>query len=136
EAPWHAAFPTPSFDSPRMSHQVLAEMMAKRTAGVDYIVVDVRRTDFETEFIKGAINLPAHSFYPTLPTITTLLSSIPDVIFHCSGCSQTGRGPRAAGWYAAELQSRGIETSKAWILDGGVKQFGAAYRDNSDLVTK
>ncbi|KAF8605085.1 hypothetical protein BDV93DRAFT_537565 [Ceratobasidium sp. AG-I] len=136
ETQWHAAFPIPSFDIPRMGAEVLAEMITQKVVGVDYIVVDVRRTDFESAFIKGAINLPAHSFYPTLPTIATLLSPIPSVIFHCNSCSETGRGPRVAGWYAQELQQRGIVTSKAWVLDGGVKEFVAKYGDNAALVLK
>jgi hypothetical protein len=47
---WHSAFPTPSFNTPRMSHEVLAELIGQRAFGVDYIVVDVRRTDFEVGF--------------------------------------------------------------------------------------
>lgn len=35
-----------------------------------------------------------------------------------------------------ELQQRGIVTSKAWVLDGGVKEFVAKYEDNSTLVSK
>jgi arsenical-resistance protein 2 len=66
----------------------------------------------------------------------TLLSQIPKVIFHCNSCSETGRGPRAAGWYTMELQKRGIETSQAWVLDGGVKRFGEIYGNDEKLVSK
>jgi hypothetical protein len=44
---WHDAYPTPPFNSPRISAESLAEIINKKVAGVDYIVVDVRRTDFE-----------------------------------------------------------------------------------------
>ncbi|CEL63408.1 hypothetical protein RSOLAG1IB_10737 [Rhizoctonia solani AG-1 IB] len=133
---WHDAFPAPSFDTPRISAETLAETMTHRVPGVDYIVVDVRRNDFENVFIKGAINLPAHSFYPTLPTVTTLLSKIPDVIFHCNSCTETGRGSRVAGWYADQLAQLGITTSKSWILDGGIKRFETLYGDDDKLVSK
>ncbi|KAJ1303028.1 hypothetical protein OPQ81_011229 [Rhizoctonia solani] len=136
ESQWHDAFPAPPFDTPRISAEALAEIITQKIAGLDYIVVDARRTDFENVFIKGAINLPAQSFYPTLPTITVLLSKIPDVIFHCNSCTETGRGPRVAGWYAAQLKQLGITTSKAWILDGGIKRFGTLYGENDKLVSK
>ncbi|CAE7129330.1 unnamed protein product [Rhizoctonia solani] len=135
-AQWHDAFPTPPFDTPRMSAEILAETIKHKSAGVDYVVVDVRRTDFERVVIKGAINLPAQSFYPTLPTIVALLSKTPDVIFHCNSCTETGRGPRAAGWYASQLKQLGITTSKAWVLDGGIKRFEILYGDSDNLVEK
>lgn len=124
---WHAAFPTPAFDTPRMSPESLADIMNSKVAGVDYLVVDVRRTDFEGIVIHGAINLPAHSFYQTISTIATLIGNIPHVVFHCNSCSETGRGPRVAGWYAEHLRKLGITTSQAWVLDGGIKKFGSLY---------
>ncbi|KDN35158.1 hypothetical protein RSAG8_11803, partial [Rhizoctonia solani AG-8 WAC10335] len=129
-------FTTPPFDTPRMSAETLVEIMQQKRAGVDFVVVDVRRNDFENVYIKGAINLPAQSFYPTLPTTITLLSKIPDVIFHCNSCTATGRGPRVAGWYAGQLKQLGITSSKAWILDGGIKRFESLYRDEDKLVGK
>jgi arsenical-resistance protein 2 len=88
-------------------------------------------------FVKGALNLPAHSFYPTRSTIVTVLSQIPIVIFHCSSCSETGRGSRTAGWYREELQKQGVAvTQTVWVLDGGIKQFSALYGEDSALVSK
>ena len=54
ETQWHAAFPTPPFDTPRMNAEILAEMVTQKVVGVDYVVVDVRRTDFE---VSGAPHL-------------------------------------------------------------------------------
>lgn len=92
----------------------------------------------QNTFVKGALNLPAHSFYPTRSTIVTVLSQIPIVIFHCSGCSKTGRGPRAAGWYKEELQTQGVTATQTtvWILDGGIKQFSELYGEDAELVSK
>jgi len=110
--------------------------MKEKVAGKEYIVVDVRRADFEDAVIAGAVNLPAHSFYPTRQTATTLLSPIPLVIFHCQSCSPTGRGPRVAGWYAEELKNRGIASSEALVLQGGIKEFRdvCGTGENAELV--
>ena len=88
--------------------------------------------------MKGALNLPAHSFYPTRSTIGTVLSRIPIAIFHCNSCSETGRGPRAAGWYREELQKQGVACTQTtvWVLDGGVKEFSALYGEDAELVSK
>jgi hypothetical protein len=45
--PWHSIYPTPRLDIPRISPADLADLVGNKKAGVDYIVVDVRRTDFE-----------------------------------------------------------------------------------------
>lgn len=121
-----------------MSPDELAELVKTKVAGRDYIVVDVRRTDFENVFIKGALNLPAHTFYPTRETIVKVLSTIPIVVFHCSSCGPTGRGPRTAGWYRAELEKQGIDEaqSSARVLDGGIKLFAERYANDASLVSK
>ncbi|GAA5829723.1 hypothetical protein JCM3766R1_001279 [Sporobolomyces carnicolor] len=134
ELPWHAAFPVPrsSLSTATLASipvYRLREMMEEqKDVQRDFLVVDVRRTDFEDAFIQGAVNLPAHSFYPTLDSLVPILSSYKQVIFHCQ--SSSGRGPRTAGWYQDRLNELGIpnETSKAVVLEGGVKawikQFG------------
>lgn len=45
--PWYSVYPTPAFDTPRITAAELADLIKTKVAGVDYIVVDVRRTDFE-----------------------------------------------------------------------------------------
>ncbi|KAG8941383.1 hypothetical protein FRC00_012409, partial [Tulasnella sp. 408] len=88
--------------------------------------------------IRGAINLPAHSFYQTVPSIVTALSHIPKVIFHCNNCKPGGRGPRTAGWYADELVKQGKEdrAKNVFVLQGGVKGWISAYGDDDGLTTK
>ena len=47
-SPWHAIFPTPKAQLPSITPEALAELIrSDRVPGKDYIVVDVRRTDFE-----------------------------------------------------------------------------------------
>lgn len=95
--------------------------------------------------IPSAINLPAQTFYPTLPVVGQLLKklvpllfhysksqlthSTPTVVFHCNSCSTGGRGRRAAGWYQDWLDAEGITTSKSVVLAGGWKAWVATYPD-------
>ncbi|GAA6015048.1 hypothetical protein JCM11491_001640 [Sporobolomyces phaffii] len=134
EKPWHAAFPTPTSS---LANGTLASITPAalrdeinrqpRLEERDFLVVDVRRTDFEDAFIRGAVNLPAHSFYPTLDSLLPLLSSYKFVIFHCQ--SSSGRGPRTAAWYQDRLNERGISTdvSRGVVLEGGIKAWVKAF---------
>ncbi|GAA5899190.1 hypothetical protein JCM6882_009279 [Rhodosporidiobolus microsporus] len=145
EKPWHAAFPTPaaSLADNTLDSITAEDLRAKMDAAGaddlskrDWVVVDVRRTDFEDAFIKGAINLPAHSFYPTLASLLPILSRYPSVIFHCQ--SSSGRGPRCAGWYQDALDAAGISksTSKAVVLTGGIKAWVAKYGEDEGVTVK
>jgi arsenical-resistance protein 2 len=87
EVPWHALFPGP-FSKPALMS--VKELHSALLAKASILVVDVRRTDFESAFIKGAINLPAQSFYQTLEGLLPMLSRYERVVFHCS--SSNGRG--------------------------------------------
>ncbi|KAI5453592.1 hypothetical protein NCC49_005416 [Naganishia albida] len=121
-------FPAPTASVPKMTVDELAGLMASSlVAGKDYVVVDVRRMDLEEEVHyvhPAAVNLPAQSFYQTLPTAGRLLSSVPRVIFHCA--SSNGRGPRCAGWYADWLAAEDIKGSTAYVLEGGIKAWLAS----------
>ncbi|GFZ44254.1 hypothetical protein JCM24511_01976 [Saitozyma sp. JCM 24511] len=116
-------------------HMSVAELKAlmddpSLRAGVDFLVVDVRRTDLDEPgavIIPRAINVPAQTFQQTLPTLVTVLSRIPKIVFHCN--SSKGRGTRTAGWYAAELERQGVMSSKAYILTGGIIAWKEAYPD-------
>ncbi|KAJ6590523.1 Rhodanese-like domain-containing protein [Mycena vulgaris] len=129
---WHAAFPTPTSKPDSIKPADLATMIRDKEIMKDYLVVDVRRTDFEGATIAGCLNLPAHSFYPTLSTIVALLSAVPMVVFHC-GSSQ-GRGPRTAGWYQDALDAKGSSTSRAVVLEGGIKAWVEAFGEDESLT--
>ncbi|GAA5918183.1 hypothetical protein JCM1841_005291 [Sporobolomyces salmonicolor] len=143
ETPWHAAFPTPtaslsnstlsSISAPELRELVLAQPELEQR---EFLVVDVRRTDFEDAFIKGAVNFPAHSFYPTLPSVLPILSRYRTVIFHCQ--SSQGRGPRCAGWYQDALDQAGIarDVSRAVVLAGGIKEWVRQFGDEREVTVK
>ena len=176
---WALDFPEPKATPPKISQEELAELVRTKSAGVDYLVVDVRRSDIEVSLpaasksasaadhriphpasrttytlarsltitphrsphaptrptppqalIKGAINVPAQTFYQTLPTLLHLLAPIPAVIFHCQ--SSLGRGPRCAGWYADALPPGAA--SRALVLDGGIKAWLARWAGDADMT--
>ncbi|KAK1920602.1 hypothetical protein DB88DRAFT_503073 [Papiliotrema laurentii] len=93
------------------------------------IVVDVRRTDIEDPMaflISNAINLPAQTFFHTLPAVIPLFQRYSHVVFHCS--SSQGRGPRCAAWYEDALVERKLPVN-AYVLSGGIKAWASKYRD-------
>lgn len=55
----------------------------------DFLLVDVRRTDYEGGTVKTSINLPAHSLYQTRPVIYQLCkqAGIRYIIFYCGELS-------------------------------------------------
>ena len=80
--------------------------------------------------IPGAINLPAQTFYPLLPTLTTLLEKIPIVVFHCS--SSLGRATRCAGWLQDALPPD--SKCKVFILEGGMKAWRGRFGEDERMV--
>lgn len=48
EVPWHAAYPAPNAVAPSLlRHELLQWFQDGKKAGKDFVLVDVRRTDFE-----------------------------------------------------------------------------------------
>ena len=89
-------------------------------------------------FIRGAINLPAHSFFPTLPSLLPLLRTYKRVIFHCQ--SSSGRGPRCAGWLQDALDAlpesdRGARPAVV-VLKGGIKEWYGLYGGEEGVTVK
>ncbi|KAL3471939.1 Rhodanese-like domain-containing protein [Aspergillus californicus] len=137
ETPWHASFPTPRTTSPASlpRETVLQWLKEGKKPGIDFLLVDLRRNDFEGGTIAGSLNLPAQSLYYMLPTLLALVKSagVRDVGFYC-GSSQ-GRGTRAAGWFADYLQDQGVAAEvKSWKLEGGIKGWVAAGEEYTALM--
>ncbi|KAF8261904.1 hypothetical protein EI94DRAFT_1688525 [Lactarius quietus] len=126
---WALSFPEPRSHTRSMSIDTLHELFTTKSAAVDFIVVDVRRTDIEA-MITGAINLPAQTFYLLLPTLTSILGKFPIVIFHCS--SSLGRAPRCAGWLQDGLPL-GSEC-KVFILEGGMKAWCERFGGDPKMI--
>lgn len=76
EAPWHAAFPTAKSSPDSVSkEELLAWLQEGKEGGKDFVLVDLRRTDYEGGTIRGSINLPAQSLYPTIPYLYNLFKA-------------------------------------------------------------
>lgn len=129
---WHI-YGEPKTACNDMTVDQLLELYSSEKIGTSFLVIDVRRSDI-SEMIPGAINLPAQSFPQALPSLMYSLSKVNKFIFHCS--SSKGRGPRAAGWFADELNKhlKGIDPSlstegRVFVLKGGInswrEKFGA-----------
>ncbi|KAG0155256.1 Rhodanese-like [Penicillium digitatum] len=130
ELPWHAAYPSPRGAAPSISREELLQWIQEgRQAGKDFILVDLRRTDYEGGTIQGSLNLPAQSLYPMIPTLYSLVSNsrVKDVIWYCG--SSAGRGTRAGGWFADHLEDHHDTEVKSWVLSGGIKGWVAAGPD-------
>ncbi|KAJ4302441.1 hypothetical protein N0V88_002585 [Collariella sp. IMI 366227] len=126
-APWHAAFPAPKSEVITVTREKVLGMLETTPLGQrDFVLVDLRRNDFEGGTIRGSINLPAQSLYPTLPSVYALFKSagLRKVIFYCG--SSTGRGSRATGWLADHLASLGDKDMQSLVLFGGIKGWAAA----------
>ncbi|KAI0970949.1 Rhodanese-like domain-containing protein [Xylaria arbuscula] len=105
--------------------EVLGKLRTGST-GRDFIIVDVRRNDYEGGTVRGAINLPAQSLYPTIPTLYQLFknASIEYIIFCCG--SSKDHGPRAASCFNDHIQEQGDKNMKSVTLTGGIKGWANA----------
>ncbi|KAF4834518.1 hypothetical protein CGCTS75_v003109 [Colletotrichum tropicale] len=117
--PWWAAFPAPKAKSLEVeADEVMALLEARAAAGQDtprdFLLVDVRRNDWEGGTISTSINFPAQTLYQTRPVIHEL-------------CSSNGRGPRSANWLQDYLDDVGETAVQAVILKGGIKGWVRKY---------
>ncbi|KAK4121215.1 Rhodanese-like protein [Parathielavia appendiculata] len=126
-APWYAAYPAPKSEVATISREQVLELLKTTPPEKrDFVLVDLRRNDFEGGTISGSINLPAQSLYPTLRSVYALFKAagLRKVIFYCG--SSTGRGSRATGWLADHLAEVGDKDMKSLALAGGIKGWAAA----------
>jgi hypothetical protein len=82
--------------------------------------------------VRGAVNIPAQSLYPTRMSWLEILGNIPLVIFYCG--SSNGRGPRCAGWFQDVLDDVGRKNCEALVLAGGIKRWAETQEDLTDQV--
>jgi arsenical-resistance protein 2 len=101
-APWYEAYPQPSTKSPeQLSRDELLDWIHHgKQAGKDFLVVDVRKLDhtvccssnrrsylliLKGGFLRGSLNLPIESLYPSLSTVYNLCksTSVDTVIWYC-----------------------------------------------------
>ncbi|KAJ0347277.1 hypothetical protein COL26b_004628 [Colletotrichum chrysophilum] len=124
--PWWAAFPAPKAKSLEVeADEVMALLEARAADGQDrardFLLVDVRRNDWEGGTISTSINFPAQTLYQTRPVIHELCKQ--------AGVkrSSNGRGPRSANWLQDYFDDVGETAVQAVILKGGIKGWVRKY---------
>ncbi|POR38854.1 Uncharacterized protein TPAR_00934 [Tolypocladium paradoxum] len=134
--PWHTAYPPPTKAPAGMAREAVLEMLKNSDglAGKDYVLVDLRRADHEGGTIRGSINLPAQSLYPTIPTLYNMFKAagLHKVVWYCS--SSRGRGTRAAGWFSDHLVERGDSHMESLILVEGITGWATAGGEFADWM--
>ncbi|KEF51889.1 oxidoreductase [Exophiala aquamarina CBS 119918] len=133
---WHEAYPSPRNVSLLTieREELLTQLQMGKQLGIDFLLVDLRRADHEGGTIKGSINLPAQSLYPSLPTLLNLCQAagVKQVIWYCG--SSKGRGSRAAGWFNDLIKDRNVEGISSIILKDGVAGWANAGEDYTVLM--
>ncbi|KAL1844205.1 hypothetical protein VTJ49DRAFT_3861 [Mycothermus thermophilus] len=148
--PWYAAYPAPKSEVVTISRDEVLALLKSAAASSpekkrDFVLVDLRRNDFEGGTIRGSVNLPAQSLPLTLPSVYELLKAagMTRVIWYCDARhelsvgvmdlinssiigSSTGRGSRATGWMADHIASVGDKEMQSLALAGGIKGWAAA----------
>ncbi|KAK1764733.1 Rhodanese-like domain-containing protein [Phialemonium atrogriseum] len=118
----------PVHANPGLEASEVADLLEKQTSDQprDFLLVDVRRTDWTGGTIASSINLPAHSLYPTRKIIYDLCkqAGIKRIIFYCG--SSNGRGPRSAAWMEDYRSEVGGEL-QVLIMKGGIRGFVKSY---------
>jgi Cdc25 family phosphatase len=103
--------------------------------GRDYLVVDVRDSDFIGGHIPNCRHEPSTTFLDTLDDLVRDTKNVPQVIFHCA-LSQS-RGPKAARQYNErrnQLRKDDDTPQEVLILRGGFTDFQAKFKDDPKLV--
>ncbi|KAK7718928.1 hypothetical protein SLS63_010341 [Diaporthe eres] len=122
------AYPAPKKEAPSITRGAVLEMLrdSENVAGKDFVLVDLRRSDHEGGTIRGSINLPAQSLWPTIPTVYEMFkaAALRKVIWYCG--SSRGRGTRAAGWFADHVADRGDSGMQSLVLLDGIRGWATA----------
>ncbi|KAG0283215.1 hypothetical protein BGZ96_012409 [Linnemannia gamsii] len=123
-----------------------------KVPGKDYLIIDVRDSDYAGGHIRGSVNIPSSELPEKLPTLIEEHKDVPQLFFHCA-MSQI-RGPKAANRWADALAARDeaaaevVATERAAveaankgtlkqqvnILRGGFGEWQRLYKDDKNLV--
>lgn len=136
DSPWDPKYPIAKNRTPSaISRDVVLEMLKRgKKPGKDFVMVDLRQVDYTGGTIRGSINLPAQSLYPTLPALYTLFSKadVKSVIWYCG--SSRHRGLRAAAWMDDYIKEQGDQDMQSFMLEGGVKGWATAGAEYTALM--
>ncbi|OAA81273.1 Rhodanese-like protein [Akanthomyces lecanii RCEF 1005] len=139
--PWWADLPEPRATCETIEIAEVMSLLEKTLAGPKYekrnfLLVDVRRNDWDGGTVATSINLPAQSLFQTRAVVYQLCkqAGIEKLIFYCG--SSVGRGTRTARWMQDYLNEVGETGIRAVIMAGGIKgwhkKFGGKMMENYD----
>ncbi|OWT42516.1 Rhodanese/Cell cycle control phosphatase [Pochonia chlamydosporia 170] len=136
QRPWFEAYPPPkNLQSKTVTRDILRQWILEgQKSGKNFVVVDVRREDHEGGTIKGAINLPAQSVYPSIPSLYTLFKAagVKKVIWTCT--TSRKRGNRVAGWFDDFVREKGDSDIESYALFEGLLGWATAGKDFTELM--
>ncbi|KAH6865997.1 Rhodanese-like domain-containing protein [Alternaria rosae] len=136
DSPWDVNYPIAKNQTPSTisRDEVLTMLQQGQKPGKDFFLVDLRQVDHTGGTIRGSINLPAQSLYPTLPTLYTLLVSanVRCIIWYCG--SSRHRGLRAAAWMDDYIKEHGNPSIRSFVLLGGIKGWAKAGVEYTKLM--
>jgi len=95
DQPWYAAYPPPRSEPQPIDRREVLRLLKSDTAQREnFVLVDLRRNDFEGGTILGSINLPAQSLYSTIPSLYNIFKAagVRQVIWYCGKPSLAVRG--------------------------------------------
>ncbi|KAK6517484.1 hypothetical protein TWF281_004136 [Arthrobotrys megalospora] len=123
-APWYSGYPAPRSNTPnKITCGEVLELLkaADISEAKDFVLIDVRRNDYEGGSIHGSINIPAQSFYTTIPSWYSLFKAagVKKAIWYCN--SSRGRGTRSALWFQDYIDGSNDTELKSMILVDGIK---------------
>lgn len=118
-----------------ISCEQLRQMIDKLSTPQDYLIVDVRDTDFKCGNIPNCINIPSHEFMSRIEDLKSQLGPSTVPVFHCQ-LSQV-RGPKCARRF---MDSYGpTNTRPVFVLEGGFEAWkemcgnDTMYVENIDM---
>ncbi|KAL5597127.1 hypothetical protein FOBRF1_010920 [Fusarium oxysporum] len=136
QRPWFEAYPPPkNLQSKTVTREELRQwILDGQKPGKDFLLVDVRRDDHEGGTIRDAINLPAQSVYPSIPTLYVLFKAagITKVVWTCT--TSRKRGNHVAGWFTDFIQGKDDSDIESYALFEGVLGWATAGREFTDLM--
>ncbi|KAF9129649.1 hypothetical protein BGW39_003974 [Mortierella sp. 14UC] len=144
-----STYKAPTFVDGNVVKELLEDK--SKVPGKDYLIVDVRDSDYIGGHIRGSVNIPAHELPEKIPTLIEEYKAVPQLIFHCA-LSQA-RGPKAAKRWAEALAARNeaelateaaaveaakesLLTQQVNILRGGFGDWQRKHKDDKNLVVE
>lgn len=128
EPAWHEKYPQPRTEVPKSisKETFLARLKSGENAGVSFLLVDLRRNDYEVHIrpvkdkpanyhkggtIRGSLNLPAQTLYLSLNTLLNLCKAagVRDVIWYCGKLIVLGK--RRLLTYGRLISRKGHQSS-------------------------